>query len=66
MCASLTALFVASIAARSAKNPGKHGSSAKWVAPQGLPVGHNGGTLERLTSPAAGKQPHILMILLDE
>ena len=39
--------------------------SAQWVAPQGLPAGHNGGTLERLTSPAAGTQPHIVMILLD-
>ena len=40
--------------------------SDTWVQPQGLPEGHNGGQRERLTAPAAGKQPHILMILFDD
>ena len=40
-------------------------AAGEWVSPRGLPTGHNGGTLERLATPAAGKQPHIFMILLD-
>ena len=40
--------------------------SDTWVLPQGLPEGHNGGQRERLTAPAAGKQPHILMVLFDD
>ena len=38
----------------------------QWVQPKGLPLDHNGGHTERLTAPAAGKQPHILMILFDD
>jgi arylsulfatase B len=37
-----------------------------WVAPQGLPRGHNDGTLERLVKPAAVKRPHIWMLLFDD
>jgi len=40
--------------------------SDRWVLPEGLPEGHNGGQRERLTAPASGKQPHILMILFDD
>ena len=37
-----------------------------WVTPKGLPAGHNGDQKERLTTPVAGKQPHIMMILFDD
>jgi len=37
-----------------------------WAEPQGLPAGHNGGVKERLTTPAGGRRPHILMILFDD
>ena len=41
-------------------------AGAEWVHPQGLPQGHNGGFAERLTQPAGGKKPHILMLLFDD
>ena len=41
-------------------------AGAEWVHPQGLPEGHNGGFAERLTQPAGGKKPHILMLLFDD
>eukprot|EP00911_Craspedida_sp_UC1_P002686 UC1_evm2s1972 len=37
-----------------------------WRAPQGLPAGHNGGFLERITHPSAGRKPHIFMVLFDD
>ena len=41
----------------------------QWVAPRGLPPGHNGGVKERLLEqgPMAGrgKQPHVLFVLFD-
>ena len=38
--------------------PAAGGGAARggWAAPQGLPAGHNGGTLERLLPPAAGRE----------
>ena len=41
-------------------------TAERWVKPLGLPDGHNGGTLERLVEPRAGKQPHIWMLLFDD
>eukprot|EP00038_Savillea_parva_P020803 m.32546 g.32546 ORF g.32546 m.32546 type:complete len:730 (-) comp4898_c0_seq1:218-2407(-) len=38
----------------------------QWVKPQGLPDGHNGGTLERLTQPRGGKKPHLMFVLFDD
>ena len=36
------------------------------VAPAAFDSSHNGGISERLTAPAAGKQPHITFILFDD
>ena len=41
-------------------------ANGRWVHPQGLPSGHNGGTKERLVSPAGGTRPHVVMILQDD
>ena len=41
-------------------------AQGRWVAPQGLPKGHNGGHLERLTAPSAGKRPHVVVLLMDD
>jgi arylsulfatase I/J len=38
----------------------------EWVRPHTFSIGHNGGIKEKLIPPVAGKQPHILMILLDD
>ena len=62
LAAALSPLVEAfSPSAEASASPADH-----WVLPQGLPEGHNGGYSERLTAPAAGKQPHILMILFDD
>ena len=62
LAAALSPLVEAfSPSAEASASPADH-----WVLPQGLPEGHNGGHRERLTAPAAGKQPHILMILFDD
>ena len=62
LAAALSPLVEAfSPSAEASASPADH-----WVLPQGLPEGHNGGHRERLTAPAAGTQPHILMILFDD
>jgi len=38
----------------------------QWVRPAGLPEGHNGGVLERITEPAGGVKPHIMFVLFDD
>ena len=52
-------------AAAGNSNHSNHGNHAAgdWVVPRGFPAGHNGGFRERLVEPAAGKKPHIMMIL---
>eukprot|EP01051_Picozoa_sp_SAG22_P019167 SAG22_NODE_3450_length_1705_cov_1.362391_1_plen_221_part_00 len=65
MAALHLAAGAAATAAGVASAPGQ---SEMWVHPQGLPAHHNGGTLERLTVPAAGegKRPHIFAVLFDD
>ena len=67
----LTALITAAIqpwaqAAESVHDRrGDSDTESRWVTPQGLPEGHNGGTLERLVAPAAPTRPHIMLILFE-
>jgi len=49
-------LVLAAAASGSAHTPGS------WVAPQGLPDGHNGGFKELLVEPAAASKPNIVMV----
>jgi hypothetical protein len=62
----LVALVVGPAAATAAASA-EHNSADgdRWVSPQGLNEGHNGGTLERLVPPAAGAKPNIMMILFE-
>lgn len=58
-------LLGASLAALG-QDPLQGSEASRWVAPAGLPAGHNGGFLERLTTPAAGKRPHLVFVLFDD
>jgi arylsulfatase A-like enzyme len=53
------------LAAAAASATAQH-TPDSWVAPQGLPAGHNGGFKERLVEPAASTKPNIVMLLFDD
>ena len=38
----------------------------RWLMPQGLAPGHNGGFLEREVPPSGGRKPHLVLILFDD
>jgi hypothetical protein len=65
VCMLAATYYCTSSATANAASP----SGERWVRPARLPVGHNGGTLERLTTPAAGAGkplPNIWMLLFDD